>query len=247
MHVTRQISIRQRFLVLLTLSLAMAVPACTDDRNAVTPGELFHCGADNDCLSGWTCQCGYCQQPGIPQFACGVSAGDTTEDANIGADTSVDDAAADAMGSDALGTDASTDAATDSSNDTGGPPVGTPIGVCNQSVSSDVVFTSCNLATWTGCDAGFGCYYGPAIKQTLCKKHSTLGEGAVCDPCNLTDCGLASDNHVLICDLPTKACHRTCDATVPLKPNQCPTGEQCYQLTDDKNVPYPSTGGICAP
>ena len=236
---------------LLSACLAIALGACTDNRNAVTPGELFHCTTDSDCLSGWTGQCGYCQQPGIQQFTCGVSAGDVSDDATLSDDSANGDANndTDANNGDTAGSDGNGDTTggTDAASDTGGPPVGTPIGVCNQSVSSDVIFTTCNLATWSGCDPGYGCYYGPAIKQTLCKKHATVGEGVTCDPCNLTDCGIAADSHVLICDLPTKVCRRTCDATVPLKPNQCPAGEQCYQLTDASGGLYPSTGGICAP
>ncbi len=245
-NVIRHKSVLQVLLVLFALSLA----ACTDGRNATTPGELFHCSADSDCLSGWSCECGYCQQPGTRQFACGVSADDASGDATVSGDTTSDDSlAGDTIGTDATTADTGADiAGTDASTtDTGTPPVGTPIGVCNQSVSSDVVFAACNLATWSGCAADYGCYYGPSIKQTLCKKHTALAENAVCDPCNLTECGLAADSHPMICDAVDKICRRTCDATVPVKAGQCPSGQQCYQLVDSKNVPYPSTGGVCAP
>ncbi len=255
MNVMRQNSIRFSGSVLAACGLVLAFFGCTDGRNATTPGELYHCDSSADCLSGWACECGYCQQPGVTQFACGVTAGDTTGDGSLSSDTG-DSAVGDATGSDAepgdtAGTDATADSgATDATGDTGGPPVGTPLGICNQAVSSDVVFAACNLTDWTGCAAGFGCYYGPAIKQTLCKKHASLAEGATCDPCNLTECGLAADSHVLICDAPTKTCRRTCDATVVgtgVKPGQCPAAQQCYQLVDANNVPYPSQGGICAP
>ncbi len=236
----------QKILVPMVALLALVFSGCSDGRTATTPGELFHCVSDGDCLSGWTCQCGYCQQPGAVQFNCGVSAGDTADDATLMGDATDNDTA---IGTDATGVDTTVDVGgTDATTtDTSVPPVGTPIGVCNQAVSSDVVFAACNLTDWTGCAAGFGCYYGPAIKQTLCKKHSALTEGTKCDPCNLTECGLAADNHTLICDAVDKICRRTCDLTKPIKTGQCPSGEQCYQLVDDKNVPYPSTGGICAP
>lgn len=204
----------------LALVMCLAPSACMDSRNATTPGQLYHCTTDTDCLSGWACHCGYCQQPGIEQYGCSATGNDTSEDGTIVADTS---------------------------GDTGGPPVGTSLGICNQEVSTDVIFTTCNLASWSGCDSGYGCYYGPAIKQTLCKPHSSFAEGAACDPCNLTECGLTAAGEPLICDAVDKICRPTCDATVPVKSGQCPTAQQCYQLVDDQNVPYPSTGGICAP
>lgn len=231
--------------LLAALAAVLALAGCTDGRTATTRGELYHCESGNDCLVGWSCQCGYCQEPGAQQFTCGVTAGDTSDDASLTGDSQVgDDASTGDVAADSGATDSTS--GTDATSDTGAPPVGTLIGVCNQTVSSDAVFKSCNLSDWTGCDAGYGCYYGPAIKQTLCKKHTALGEGATCDPCNLTECGLAADKHPLICDYVDKACRRTCDATVPVKAGQCPAGEQCYQLVDSNNVPYPTTGGICA-
>ena len=246
--------------LLVCVSLAaIALSACTDARDAKTPGELFHCATDGDCLAGWTCQCGYCQTVGVQQFPCGMAPGDASDDASLSDDSNTNDSGgADSLVGDASGSDdshTSDSGGADSGGDGGStdamtnelPPSGTMIGVCNQSVSADVVFAACNLANWSGCSAGYGCYYGPAIKQTLCKKHTSFSEGLACDPCNLTECGLASDNHPLICDAVDSVCRRTCDATVPLKTGQCPTGQQCYQLIDDKKVPYPSTGGICAP
>lgn len=236
-----------RLLAFLGFALALGLAGCTDGRTATTPGELYHCVGDNDCLSGWTCQCGYCQQPGATQFTCGVDADVTGGDATISGDSDAGGGSDDVAAAD-TGSDASTDVAgTDAtSGDTGNPPVGTPIGICNQAVSSDVVFKACNLTTWAGCDAGLGCYYGPALQQTLCKPHGAMAEGTTCDPCNLTECGETPDGHKLICDYVDKVCRRTCDATTPVKPGQCPTGEQCYQLVDGNNKPYPSSGGICA-
>lgn len=239
--------LRPRLSMLSLIVAAVALTACTDSRTATSPGELFHCVSDGDCLSGWTCQCGYCQEPAAPQFNCGVTAGDTADDATLTGDASTDSDVA--SGSDAATSEVTTDVNDGdvANGDTGGPPVGTQIGICNQAVSSDVIFVACNLADWTGCSAGFGCYYGPAIKQTLCKKHTSVTEGTACDPCSLTECGLSTDNHPLICDAVDKICRRTCDLTKPVKPGQCPSGQQCYQLVDDKNVPYPSSGGVCAP
>ncbi len=245
MQVMRQISRRFQLLAIALFGAALLLGGCQDGRNATTPGELYHCASDGDCLSGWSCQCGYCQQTGVAQqYPCGVVGADTTGDGSLSGDS------ADAStGSDSASTDAgSTDAGSDAIDPP--PPVGTPLGICNQAVSSDVVFANCNLSDWTGCASGYGCYYGPAIKKTLCKKHTSFAENAACDPCNLTECGVASDSHVLICDAVDKICRRTCDATIVgtgVKPGQCPTGQKCYQLVDSNNVAYPSQGGICAP
>jgi hypothetical protein len=230
--------------LLAAIGLALALGACTDTRNATTPGELFHCASSADCLNGWACHCGYCQQPEFEQLACGVTDDDVSSDAVISLDT-----ATGLDGSDTASQDAGSDGVDLDGIDVVSVDVaaGTPIGVCNQGVSSDVIFASCNLDTWQGCPAGYGCYYAPALKQTLCKPHATMVEAAKCDPCQLTECGAAADAQPLICDSVDKICRRTCDATVPVKAGQCPSGEQCYQLVDDKNVKYPSTGGICAP
>lgn len=206
---------------LWTWTLVLGAAACTDDRNATTSGELFHCTTGADCLTGWSCICGYCQQPGQQQLACTIDADASNGDVQAATDTATAD-------SGALDPNAS-------------------LGICGQKVGTDVVPGPCNLTDWTGCpDSSYACYYAPAFQQSICKKHATVAENAACEPCNLAECGSASGGRPLICDVVDKKCYRTCNWE-NLNAFPCPTAWTCYKLTDANNVPYPNGAGICAP
>lgn len=243
------------------LLVAVALAACTDARTATTPGELYHCSGDGDCLSGWSCVCGYCQQPGALEYVCTATSADVADDASLldaevvvaAADSGGDGGPADGGGSETVaGADAASDGAndtavdSDAASDSGTLPAGTPIGICGQTIGTDTLPGPCGLDDWTQCPAGYGCYYGPAIKQSLCKQHGSLGENAACVACNLSECGLASDKRPLLCDAILQQCLRSCNCQ-NVKKLPCPSGQTCYCLTESATVKFPNGAGICAP
>ena len=227
-------------------ALVLGTGACTDDRNATTHGELFHCSTGADCLTGWSCICGYCQEPGAIQLACTIDSDASGGDAQLGTDTSADDSSS--------GTDATVDTSTPdvgptdtTTADSGALDPNANLGICGQKVGTDVVAGPCNLTDWSGCpDSSYACYYAPAFQQSICKKHAAIAENAACEPCNLSECGGAADGRPLICDVVDKKCYRTCNWQ-NLNAFPCPSGFKCYKLTDASNVEYPNGAGICAP
>lgn len=249
-------SIQARILLSCASVLALSLAGCTDDRNATTRGELFHCSSGADCLEGWSCQCGYCQEPGVVQLACGVqtdanggdgqiSGGDaTTDDSGLGDSTNAD-VAGDTPSVDTQSTDTLTPDAAPS--DAGALTPDASLGICGQTVSSDVVAGPCDLVDWSGCpDTSYACYYAPALQTSICKKHATFAENGACEPCNLSECGEATGGRKLICDAVDKKCYRTCNWQ-QLNAFPCPSGWTCYKLTDNQQKVYPDGAGICAP
>lgn len=113
----------------------------------------------------------------------------------------------------------------------------------------DVPVGPCNLSTWAPCPDGFGCYFETATQQTSCQAHGTLGENAACDPAQPAVCGRLGQSdagRALRCDQVDKKCYRTCVCTA-LEQLKCPTGQQCYCLTDSQQKRWPDGAGICAP
>lgn len=230
---------------MLMLALLVLANGCTDDRNATTPGTLYHCSTDGDCLSGWTCQCGYCQQPGAQQYVCGIGADADagSGDVGVGDSGTSDSASGDLENSDSV--DSGSSDTTEDVKVSDSFVVGQPTGNCNNVVTSDMTPAGCNLNTWNKCPSNQGCYYAPAGEQKYCQAHDNTTENSACDPCKLSQCGLSADQKPLICDFVDKKCYRTCDWTTT--PNPCPQGQQCFKLTDGAGKIFPENAGICAP
>lgn len=200
----------------LWLCALVTAAGCTN-ADAEAKGAYFSCGKPSDCLSGYSCVCGYCVRGTPPADLCpadGMDASDS-EDSGASSDTS-----------------AKTDA------EPGSDVEPTPDG--NDASSP------CNLISWQGCEPGKGCFYlqgQPTCKthgnvgyQNSCNPLSTTPQ------CGKAE--VAGQPANLLCDVVDKKCYPTCDCDAS---QTCTNGMTCYCLTDAGGGNLPGGAGICAP
>ncbi|MCO4763505.1 MAG: hypothetical protein KC502_18455 [Myxococcales bacterium] len=125
--------------------------------------------------------------------------------------------------------------------DTGTPDAGTPD--TGPTDAGGPVPTKCNVADWSGCPAGQGCYWDDTVDQTLCMASGSGALNATCDPFKLNDCGQGTGGAPLICDFTDAKCYHLCNTDSP----SCPTAATCYGLEDQDKKPLPNSAGVCVP
>ncbi len=206
-------------------ALALGIGGCGADRDPREAGTYFACSADADCLSGYSCLCGWCQVVGATPVGCSAS------DAAGGQDSVSDGSAADAA--DASGTDVADTADTADTSDT--------------SDAQDVADTAdtgagCSPLTWSGCGTGQGCYFDEGTAASFCLGHGSLGAGETCKPdAPAPPCGKDKAGKPLLCDVIELKCQPLCKTSAP----DCPNSWKCYPL--GAKTPWADEAGFCAP
>ena len=147
---------------MIALCIGLGV-GCSTGREVTGAGERFACTSSSACASGYSCFCGFCQPSG-GQVSCLTDAGPV----DGGADTLAPDTGAPDTGTTDTGT-----------TDTGTIDAG-PV---------DAGSGPCNVADWTGCATGQGCYWNDTSGKAECLSHGTKDLNASCDAGTLNDCG----------------------------------------------------------
>ncbi len=221
---------------LVSMSLALAA-GCSTDRVVDGDSERFACFNNSDCVTNYSCFCGFCQPLGGPQ-RCLTDVGPAA-DAGKADSGATDSGATDSGATDSGTTDSGT---TDTgTTDTGTTDTGTT-DTGTTDTGSGVTPADCDPVDWSGCPAGQGCYWNDAISKTVCQAHGALGQNASCDPSALSSCGKSASGAPLLCDGVDQKCYPLCRAGS----STCPAGETCYALQDADKKPWPKQTGICA-
>lgn len=223
----------------VVLAIVACLGACGDGKSADSPGVVYGCSSQADCLDGYTCTaCHLCQKAGEAMICPDASAQDaSTKDAvdSGSADSGGADSGDTADASDAPDSTVLPDTTVDVAKDV--PPDAGP----------DALPATCDLVDWTPCPAGFGCYYTSASKTKACLAHGNLGLKAACDPAQY-QCGVATLDgkaRPLRCDVVDSKCYPTCDCQQPAR-LPCSTGDTCFCLQGADGQNLPDGAGICA-